>query len=305
MSFAIAGILFLQTVWLINKYKLSREKAKVDIQKILDKAVTEHNEKKAAQFKILLKQYIRSDTDFIYHILHWQSNTGVYHTGAELGITGKGTDPHMFAYAVYPIAAGDTIAIKKNPYAYLIKRINGFTLDELKPLYSALTYKNRYSTKQKTPIEQRLKQLFDERIDSALLKKILEKDFLSNGMLFNGTVRFYNNIISFGETHNNFKPIPHDEQVQIVFESPYFKSFAQQLNLMHEYMDSLSLKNDSLYLEKFIQQNKSDILSAGSPGVIVTVKLPAILIVRQMILNIMASAILLIFLGACIGYMFI
>ncbi len=303
MCTAIVAVVILQGSWLINSYAVSKEKNEAEIKVLLEQAITEQKRLTADTVRMLLKSMVHSQKDFNYRIFDNDWNESI-----KIGFRAKNDN----GYALYNATAKDTVAVKKDPYKFLFKKMASLNLDELDPLSTVLTGFNQYdqNTRERT-IQLKLSASFSPYKDTAALRQILAETFANEGRSFNGRIRF------FKDVNKIYSPavvkIKHDkkkyfhsstESVSLYFDSERSKSLAVKLRLLAMYTDSLNGLGDSTFVAKPFFNNVNDIMQQQIPTILLSVDTPYTLIAQKMSAGIIGSFALMIFIMLCVLYMY-
>ncbi|CAG4988349.1 Adaptive-response sensory-kinase SasA [Dyadobacter sp. CECT 9275] len=297
MCTAIAAVVILQGSWLLSSYAVSKEKNEVEVKALLDLAVTEQKRQTADSVRGLIRQLIRSDKDFKYRILNWPS-------GVQICFAGRNQN----TFAKYAASAEDTVALQKDPYDFLIKKMARLKLDELDPLYVTLIGMNRYADN--TPekdLQQKLSSSFRIHEQTAGLATILRKTFSQAGRPFQGNIRCYNDISS---VYNKPKKINltqenvSQESVSVFSGSDNSRSLAIKLDLLKAFTDSLNQLGDSTFVAKPLLYDVNNILTETVPTFLLSVHTPSTWIGKQMSAGIFGSFALMIFIMLALLYMY-
>jgi signal transduction histidine kinase len=284
---AIAGILTLQGLWLFNSYKISKQQTEGNVQKAFEEGLLEYEALKADTVRALLKKALHWDNNYNYTIFS-------YPRGLQVGFRYGN-----HAYIDFPINAVDTASLAKDPFAIVLAKINTLSLDELHPLYSSLIGGRDYETgsRQDSLQNQLMLHYQDLYKDTAVLKRIMQQTFNSNGMRFEGKLTYISDIKTiYAKTPPQAAPgkTP-DEAIEerVIEVNPNNMSLAQKLQALDKYVKNLNTSRDSIY-----KVHIGDIVV-----LMLAVKTPSAYTIKGMLVSLVGSSLLMLLLGFCIVYM--
>jgi signal transduction histidine kinase len=300
MCAAIVAVVVLQASWLMNSYAVSKEKNEADIKVLLDAAINEQKRIAADTVRMLMKKVIRTEKDFKYRIVDFPTGLKIGFAAAEQG-----------AFTLFAASAKDTLALRKDAYNFVIKKIAELKLDELYPLYSALIGVSQYADH--TPersIQLKLSKSFSPHEDIAGLTSIVEKIFSNEGKPFSGTLRCFKDIGNVYTKPKTTKPAKKqflnapDNSIAVFSGSEHSRSLAIKLDLLEIYTDSLNQLGDSTFVAKPLLHDLNQILREEVPTILLSVNTPRTLICQKMSAGIFGSFALMLFITLSVVYMY-
>ncbi|MES2275277.1 MAG: HAMP domain-containing sensor histidine kinase [Bacteroidota bacterium] len=293
---AIAGILTIQGLWLFNSYRISKQQTEANIQKTFDEGILEYKSLKADTVRDMLKKAIRSGKGFNYTFFRYPS-------GLHIGYRDSNR-----AYIMYPVNLADEASVAKNPYGYLLAKLNTLSLDELRPLYSSLIGGRGYKPKSVDDSLQNQLMLHYANLyaDTGVMNRVLKNTFARNRMRFEGTTRYFADVKNVYKQH---KPKPILTKSSLVIEerpvavTPNNKSLPAKLQELSDYIKKLNDSKDSSYFARPLFYDINDVFLGKTPVMMLAIKTPGAYVLKNMLVNIVGAFVLMLFLGFCMIYM--
>jgi|GEM_PF-3299626 len=295
VSLAIIGILAFQLIGLLNSYRLSKQQTEINIKKALEGSIVEYKQIKADTARRLLKQLIRSDKDFNFSIFRYP---GRFQAGYRYGNR---------AYVTYPVDAATGDAIEKDAYMFIQDKINTLPLDDLRALYSALVGGRDYPPN--SPDDKMAYHLMlifnDTYTDIRLMTRIVKRTFAANGIAFDGKLRYFTDIKGL---YNIPKPKPQPLKQDVAVEERSiavgvsFEPPPVKIKRLEEYIKQRNAHGDTTYTAQPLYYDINDLFTDKLPVLLLAVKTPVAYTVKNMLLSVIGSLLLMLFLGFCIVY---
>ncbi|MDR6783263.1 signal transduction histidine kinase [Pedobacter africanus] len=291
VGLAIAGILVFQVMWLRNSYHVSKQQFNINLRKAFDETIANYKLLKTDTVRSLLGNLLLSDKDFNYRIFR-------YSKGLTIGYRNGNN-----AYIIYPIRPEDTVSIKKDPIAYLQKKIHVLSLEELNRLYSTLIGVKDYPAQSgNEELQTKLMTLYQNLYaDTYVLNRISKEVFIRNGIQFNDNIRHFNDVSDIrkenpdpnlkGGARNRVPIVPPDAPLTL------------KVQALNKYEKEINESMDSACVSQLLLYNPNDILLGNSPLLFIAVKTQSAYVLKKMAVSIVGSLLLMLFLGFCMVFM--
>jgi signal transduction histidine kinase len=296
---AIIAVVVLQVSWLTNSYAVSKEKNEAEIKELLTIAIEEQRQQVADTVRTLMQRLIHSEDDFNYRIVAWNGELRIGFAANEWS-----------SYALYDIADRDTIEIMQDPYGFLVNKMKTMKLDELEALYSVVgSRKSRWNSSE-SAILRKISRGFESYEDVVTLYSVLKRVFEREGRIFNGNLRYFEDIRNVYTKPIDKKLISKRskgslaDEILIVPGSENKRSLEVKLNLLEVYIDSLNRDSDSTFVSKTFLYSITNILGETVPTLLLSVSTPFTIIGEKMVVSILGSVLSMVFVALALFYMY-
>ncbi|TDQ08790.1 sensor histidine kinase [Pedobacter metabolipauper] len=307
LCLACGGIVISQIIWLQDSYRISRQQAENTVSDVLDEIITSYKVEKADSMRYGLKQMITSEKDFIYRITRYP-----------YGIRASFSSDDQHGYFDYPITEKGIIKLKNDPYKFLIGKIDGGNLNDLRHLYSALLGAKEFTDDpEKDAVLNKLRQLSnDPYSDIRTLNKIMKQQFKVRSLPFDAQILFIKDINVLYAKAGPFTPgkgfIPTDanliDRLLGLNESIRNRNKSREHRASGERSANEESKENgsrgtTIYAGRSFLSDVNDQYLWAIQMVLLKVDVPVAYTIKSMALGILGSFLLLIILIACMSYM--
>jgi signal transduction histidine kinase len=296
------GILIFQISWLKSSYQVSKDKTKIEINQLFDQAILKHKELVADTVRDLLKQGLLSAADYDFSIIEYFEKDR-----AIIGYRCKGKT--TTGWLSYNVSVTQAKEIERDPQAFLLQKISTSDINKLEVIYSTLIGVGDYPVgSEKDKIQENLMLSFYYSKDVNTLNWILKQLGTENKLGFDLKATYYPDIEEFYkkkalEAIPNLKDSVTSYKVIEVRISKTKKSLTSRLDSLNAHIQKLNNESNLIYVAKPLNGDALTFTIGQVPLLLLTAKVPSSYLLQQMLLNIIASKILLLLLAFSLTYM--
>ncbi|TKC08889.1 sensor histidine kinase [Pedobacter frigoris] len=182
--------------------------------------------------------------------------------------------------------------VERNPYPLLLKKIDEANLDGLNNIYVSFVGIVHYKPDSwEDRLQDSLMRCFYLHEDTASLNKIVKK--------------------RFGKMNYHFlTQVIHQKGIDEVFDKKSVSAqkgsstLTEKLDSLHAYFQKLSKDEDKIYIAKPILDDINTIIQDEISVIVLGINATPSVVIKQMLLSLIGSVLLLVLLASCIGYMF-
>jgi signal transduction histidine kinase len=296
------GILLFQAFWLYDTYKVSKEQATSIAKATLDSAIVEYRRQVANSVRSLVKERISLDTDLKANLFVTPMGHIIYKKEGRNQL-------------IYHIPRNEFPYFKGNPINFLMWKTGSASLSDLLFINLSIPQPHLHYGKRYDEILKQIRDQFDFYKDIKPLEKIVNQKFAEQGISSKAKISMIKGNRKLWEV----APIRTEstKDTSALLEVPLHETVTNfatifgmdnplnvQMEKFEAYLQNKTLESDSTYTGRLILDDVNDILLRDIPSLILAVKIPTSYILNKMLPAIIASLILLIFIGGCMAYMF-
>lgn len=297
---AAFGIIAFQLSWLKSSYKVSREKIIVDAGRVLDESILEHKRKVADHVRILLKQAIRPQ-DIITKVLY-KSPRREY---AEVGFRSKRRKDG--SWLGYKIPVESLEATQDQPYSHVLNDIESANLNRLKTIYSSFVGTVDYAPDGwENKLQDSLMRCFYLHQDTATLNLIVKQKLVASNLRTNSEIIYFKRITDIYNGPSKLQQAMGEAQeiIEVDIASRQGSTLTADLDSINAHMTRLNQSSVSVYIAKPILDDINSIVMEEVPIIILQLDTPSFYIIKQILIEVISSAVLMLLICFCLSYMF-